>query len=191
MRPRRLLDRGGRALNFTLHSLGTVVIQIRRGDVIAIQADGLQYVAIILSKKMLFGGNWCFIHHNARPVPSVCDLDADVKRGFYAFVDFNVPKREGRTSLISRGNDISRFARPRLLQQSPARGETRYSIWCWEGENPRGAKHLRATSSPSPEELSLPHYSCFPADWACRLAARRWTVDQSPYDAPNNRWNGP
>jgi hypothetical protein len=131
----------------------------------------------ILTKQILFGGHWSFAFHGSQPtLPS--GLDRVGRPGFNAAVDFIVPKREGRVTRVSRGNDLSSLLGPELLQQHPARGEVNFRVWRWKARGRQEAEYVRFTSSPTPEERSAPHYSCISADDACDLAAREWKAHE-------------
>jgi hypothetical protein len=95
--------------------------------------------------------------------------------------DFIAPKRENRIVRISRSNDFSSLIGPELLQQEPAKGEVNDRIWRWMNGRREQAEWVRFTPSPTAEEKSAPHYSCIPAEWACKLAARRWEPSMSKW----------
>ena len=41
------------------------VIQVAPGDLVAVEADGQYYYALILDHVKLFGGNWVFAFHTS------------------------------------------------------------------------------------------------------------------------------
>jgi hypothetical protein len=158
------------------------MFQIRPGDFIAVSNGDSAVVFAILTKQILFGGHWSYVFHGARKMTVMSTIEA-VGTGFNAAVDFIVPKRENRIVRISRGNDFSSLMGPELLQQEPAEGEVNYQIWRWMNGRREEADWLRFTPSPTAEERSAPHYSCIPAEWACKLAARRWEPHMSAWAA--------
>jgi len=155
------------------------MLQIRPGDLVAIQKNDLYVDIVVLTSKLLFGGHWCFVVHNARREISTAEVECS--SGFNAFVDLIVPKRENRLSRIRRDVDPSSIWGPSLLQQPPLKGEKNYRIWQWKDGKREDVEYLRFTPSPSKEELNSPHYSTFAADFAWDLASRGWMPDQSPW----------
>jgi len=154
------------------------MIQLRPTDLVAVRKDNAYFMFAILTKQILFGGHWSFVFHGARPRPSLT-ADEIAGPGFNAVVDFIVPKREDRIIRIARGNDVSALMGPELLQQAPCADEINYRIWCWKNGMREEAEYVRFTSSPTRAERSAPHYSCMPADFACDLAARKWTEESN------------
>ncbi|TAA36250.1 hypothetical protein [Pseudoxanthomonas winnipegensis] len=141
------------------------MIQIRAGDLLSVKADEGNVVFAVLTKKLLFGGNWCYVFHPREPLED---------HGFNAFVDFIVPKREGRVTRLSSGNDFSNLGGPELLKQHPTRGEKGYAIYRWSNFSIASVTHIRTTQYPTKEELAAPEYACLPAEFACELALRQW-----------------
>jgi hypothetical protein len=156
------------------------VLQIRAGDLVAIQKDDLYVVVAILTPTLLLGGRWCFVAHNAWR--EMID-EVESSSGFNAFIDFIVPKREGRIARIRRNADFSTLQGPELLQQPPLKGEKNYRIWRWKDHRREAVEYLHFTSSPTVDEKSSPHYSTIPADFAWALASRAWTPRQSMWIA--------
>jgi hypothetical protein len=154
------------------------MIQIRSGDLITVQENGNDFLFAVLTKQVLFGGHWCFVFYDLSQ-PHTYDAD----RGFYAFVDFRVPKRTNRISKQSSRNDFDTFTRPNLLKQQPTRGEKNYVFYRWIRDEPHMVEQLRSTPSPTSTELDAPEYACVPADWACELAVRRWKPRESMWIA--------
>jgi len=153
------------------------MLQIRPGDLVAIQKNDLYVVVAVLTPQLLFGGHWCFVAHNARP--DLVDDETEFTSGFNAFVDFIVPKREGRISRLRRNADFSSLRGSLLLQQPPAKGEKNYRLWQWKDDQREAVEYLRFTPSPTREQQSTPHYATISADRAWDLASRAWTPDQS------------
>jgi hypothetical protein len=157
------------------------MVQLRPGDLVAVQHGNAYVLFAVITKQILFGGHWCFVFHGPQSA-----LPANGNRvsgpGFNAAVDFIVPKREKRVFQISKGNDFSSLGGPDLLKQSPLRGEANYRIWRWMNGKREDAEYVRFTTSPTPEEMSAPHYSCIRADFACELAKRGWKETSSMWD---------
>lgn len=153
------------------------MIQIRAGDLLSVKTDEGHVVFAVLTKKLLFGGNWCYVFHQT----TVAQLQED--HGFNAFVDFIIPKREDRVTRLSSGNDFSNLGGPELLKQQPTRGKTSYSIYRWSNFRIDSVTHIRTTTSPTKEELSAPEYACLPAGFACELALRQWRPHDSMWAA--------
>jgi hypothetical protein len=154
------------------------MIQLRPGDLVEVVSDQASVAFAILTKQILFGGHWCFVF---RQLPT--DTFVGPQPGFNAFVDFIVPKREGRISRTSRGNDFSTLQGPELLQQEPAKGQVNYRIFRWKHKSREDVEYLRFTDSPTDEERVAPFYSCMPADNVCALVARRWKPGTSKWVA--------
>lgn len=144
------------------------MIQIRSGDLLKVSFEDRGAVFAVLTKKALFGGNWCYVFYE----PPCTELHK--RPGFNAFVDFVIPKRQGRVARLSAGNDFSSLCGPSLLKQQPTRGESAYAIYRWSNLDVGSVVHVRTTPSPTKEELSAPEYACLPADFACELSLRRW-----------------
>ena len=144
------------------------MIQIRAGDLLKISLDEHEVFFAILTKKVLFGGTWCYVFHST-PTDRLSESP-----GFNAFVDFLVPKRQGRVARLSSHNSFDGLEGSDLLKQQPTRGESKYAIYRWSNMLVGSVEQLRTTSSPTTEELSAPEYACLPADFACELALRRW-----------------
>jgi hypothetical protein len=158
------------------------MVQIRPNDLIAVSDGDVAVLFAILTKQILFGGHWSYVFHGTQSIRAAAASHA-VGAGFHAAVDFITPKRENRILRISRGNDFSSLMGPELLQQEPAEGQVNYQIWRWMNGLRHEAEWVRYTASPTDEERSAPHYSCIPADWACKLAARRWEPHTSMWAA--------
>lgn len=156
------------------------MIQLRPGDLIAVQKDDAYFLFAILTKQILFGGHWTFVFHGSRPAPPSA-VEKVTGPGFNAAVDFIMPKREYRVIRASRGNEFSSLLGPEVLQQRPLIREVNYRIWRWKDKLREEAEYVRVTPSPTPEERSAPHYSCIPADFACDLAARGWREYESEW----------
>jgi len=144
------------------------MIQIRSGDLLKVSFEGRDVVFAVLTKKVLFGGNWCYVFHETP------GTDLSRVSGFNAFVDFIVPKRQGRVARVSSENDLSGLGGPGLLKQQPNREKSTYAVYRWSNFQVDSVVHVRTTASPTKEELSAPEYSCLPADFACELALRQW-----------------
>jgi len=153
------------------------MIQIRPGNLLNVRFGGRDVVFAVLTKRALFGGNWSFVFHD----PPGGQLGSG--QGFNAFVDFVSPKRDGRVSRLSAGNDFSDLGGSSLLKQQPTRGESAYAIYRWSNLEVDSVVHIRTTRSPTAEELSAPEYSCIPADFACELALRRWRPQDRMWSA--------
>jgi len=153
------------------------MIQIRAGDLLKVRFDEHEVVFAVLTKKVLFGGNWCYVFYGApsSPVPE--------SPGFNAFVDFLVPKRQGRVDRLSSHNKFQGLEGPELLKQQPTRGESKYVIYRWSNMLVGSVQHLRTTPSPTTSELAAPEYSCLPADFACELALRKWRPQDRMWSA--------
>ena len=151
------------------------MIQTLPGDLVEVSKDGEQFRFAILTKKLLFGGNWCYVFHRSQN-------DSGTK-GFNAFVDFIVPKRENRLLNISRKNDFSALSGSNLLKQQPLRGESNFRIFSWRDFSTSSVSLIRVTTSPTKQELAAPEYACIPADFACELVSRDWTPSQSRWIA--------
>jgi hypothetical protein len=161
------------------------VVQLRPGDLVAVEKGGLYVLTAILSKQVLFGGHWTFMFHGAHQNQPSTATARESRSGFNAVVDFIVPKRDGRITRISRGNDFTELNGSQLLQQAPLAGEKNYRIWRWKSNDRDEAEFVRFTPSPSAEERSAPHYSCVAADFAWDLAGRGWMPDTSMWNTPN------
>ena len=153
------------------------MIQIRPGDLLRASFEGHDVVFAVLTKKALFGGNWCFVFYE-QPCGKVSTVP-----GFNAFVDFLVPKRQGRVVRLSGGNDFSGLFGPSMLKQQPTRGESAYAIYRWSNSDVGSVKHVRTTQSPTKDELSAPEFACLPADFACELALRGWRPQDRMWSA--------
>jgi hypothetical protein len=152
------------------------MLQIRPGDLVAVKTDDGYVTFAILTKQILFGGQWSFVFHGGRKTPPAPGADLGAA-GFNAAVDFILAKREDRIVRVSRGNDFSTLRGPELLQQAPLKGKSNYRIWQWMTNQRVEADFVRVTDSPSIEERTAPHFSCMGADSACKLAMRGWTPD--------------
>jgi hypothetical protein len=148
------------------------MIQLRPGDLVEVVDRTKRFHFAILTKQMLFGGHWCFAFYEAPPALAASG-------GFNAFVDFIVPKREGRVSRLSAANDLSNLQGPELLQQEPTKGEVTYAIYRWKDRLRQDVEAVRSTTSPRPEERAAPRYACIPANWACELIERKWNPGMS------------
>jgi hypothetical protein len=158
------------------------MVQIRRGDLVAITTDSGSVQFAVLTKQILFGGHWCFVFYDRVPVlPSGANEVAH--SGFNAFIDFIQPKRDGRVITISRNNEFSRLSGPELLQQQPLKGQVNYRIWRWRDQQRQEVEYVRFTALPTADERSAPEYSCLQADFASALAARKWKVGTSMWAA--------
>jgi len=154
------------------------MIQLRPGDLVKVASDQASIAFAILTKQMLFGGHWCFVFRHLPTDTSDCP-----EPGFNAFVDFIVPKREGRIARISKGNEFSSLRGPELLQQEPLKGQVNYRIFRWKHNSREDVEYLRFTDTPTNEERVAPSYSCMPADYACALVARGWRPGTSKWVA--------
>ncbi len=158
------------------------MIQVRPGDLVAVQNEGAYILFAILTKQILFGGQWCFVSHSARRVlPAKAEIVSS--SGFNAVVDFILPKREQRVFRLSRGNDFSSLFGPELLQQPSLKGQSNYRLWRWKNGKREQAEFVRFTPSPTKEETSVPHYCCIGADFAFEFAARHWQPSSSMWTA--------
>src|SRR3546814_651 len=144
------------------------MIQTRAGDLLSVMTDDGAITFAVLTKKLLFGGNWCYVFYKTSAE------QPEGHHGFNAFVDFIVPKRDGRVTRLSGGNDFSTFIGHELLKQQPTRGKTSFSIYRWSNLSIASVTHIRTTSSPTENERAAPEYMCLPADFACELALRQW-----------------
>lgn len=95
--------------------------QLQEGDLIAIEASGKYYYALILSKIRLFGGNWTYVFHRRSdqllPLEKVLTMPIS---GFNAFGDFIWAKREKRITGLARKLDTSGFRGPGRLKATNA-----------------------------------------------------------------------
>jgi len=121
------------------------------------------------------------VFHGARSITDVSTIQPSGP-GFNAAVNFIAPRRENRIVRVSRGNDFSSLMGPEWLQQEPSEGEVNYRIFQWLNGRREEADFVRV-ASPAVEEKSAPHYSCIPAEWACKLATRRWEPHVSMWAA--------
>jgi hypothetical protein len=159
------------------------VLQIRPGDLVAIERDGLYVLAAILTRQLLFGGHWCFLAHHARHELPKDEADERISPGYNAFVDFIGPKREGRIVRLRRSAEFSSLYGASLLQQPPLEDEKNFRIWQWKDDRRETVEFVRITTSPTKRERHCAHYCCFSADFAWELAARAWTPDQPVWTA--------
>src|SRR5690606_11130770 len=125
--------------------------------------DQHEVVFDILTKKVLFGGNWCYVFHN---VPS---SSLSGSPGFNAFVDFLVPKRLGRVERLSSHNSFVGLEGPDSPNQQPTRCESEYVMYRWSNMLVGSVEQLRTTMSPTTTELAAPEYSCLPANFSSEL----------------------
>ena len=158
------------------------MIQVRAGDLLTVDAASGPVSFAVLTKHVLFGGNWCFVFFTVQTATSAA-CDKNRHDGFNAFVDFIEPKRNGRVRRVAGGCNFSHLNGPELLKQCPLKGEVRFGIWRWKDGQRLSAESVRSTASPTDAEREAPEYSCFPADFACELAARRWNPRESLWSA--------
>ena len=93
------------------------MIQIRPGDLIAINFEGWYYYALILDRIRLFGGNWAYVFHRRSEELLAPDIFLDGRQpGFHAFVDFIHGKREDRITRLQRKVDPSLYPAPGYLK---------------------------------------------------------------------------
>jgi hypothetical protein len=169
-----------RPLNFTVRR--PILVQIRPGDLVAVETDGGSVHFAVLTKQILFGGHWCFVFYD-RMAERPSRTQEVAHMGFNAFVDFIQPKRAGRVTTVSRTNDFSYLSGPELLQQQPLKGQVNYRIWRWKDKQRQEVEYVRFTDSPTDTERCAPEYSCLRADFACELATRKWKVGTSMWAA--------
>ena len=157
------------------------MIQIRAGDIIAVERGGRFFVAVLLTNQVMFGGHWTFVFHVLRDeLPTASSICLDPPVGFHAFVDFIWPKRESRLFRIARRVEIGRYGNPMLLQSVDG---ARYHLVQWSDKTDvNGRKSGRWTDTPTTEESQAPHCATFGADFIWDLVDREWIPGQPLYE---------
>src|SRR3546814_11306030 len=115
------------------------MIQTRAGDLLSVMTDDGAITFAVLTKKLLFGGNWCYVFYKTSAE------QPDGHHGFNAFVDCIVPKRDGRVTRLSGGIDLSTFIGNELLTQQPTRYKKSFSIIQWTHPSIASVNHIRTT----------------------------------------------
>jgi hypothetical protein len=151
------------------------MIQITPGDVVAVEADGRYYYALILDRIRLFGGNWAFVFHaSSDQLLTASSILEGSRQGFHAFVDFIFAKRENRLTRVARKVDTTAFRSPGRLKGTHATKEKAkvWFIYDMDGEQ------VSRLSTLTPVEAAYPNYSRIDDTIMIDLANRRWLPEQ-------------
>lgn len=147
------------------------MIQIAPGDLVAVEAGGRYYYALILDRVRLFGGNWVFVFHaSSDRVLSAAEILAGAPLGFHAFVDFIWAKRENRLTRIARKLDATAFQGPGRLRGTHAIKEKAQQWFIYDMDG----KLLKRVSRLTAEEATYPNYSRIDDTIMIDLANTRW-----------------
>lgn len=86
------------------------MVQLKQGDVIAIEQKGHYYYAVILSRIIYFGGNLVYAFHTKSDnLLTLKELIQKEPKGFNAIVDFIFAKREKRIIKLGQIEDLSKY----------------------------------------------------------------------------------
>jgi len=153
------------------------MIRISPGDLIAVEANGQYYYALILDRVRLFGGNWTFAFHASAPKLLTADeILGGSTDGFHAFIDFIWAKRENRLTRLARGVDTARFRGPgRLKGTNTLKGKA--TLWFIYDMS---FQELKRVSRLTAAEAAYPQRSRIDDTIMVRRVDDRWTPDQDP-----------
>jgi hypothetical protein len=150
------------------------MLQTRPGDLVAIEAAGRFFYALILDRIALFGGAWSFVFafHSEMPLDREQVLARDI-RGWNAFVDFIWAKRENRITRVARGVDTALFRGPGYLKGSNAFPQ---KATMWSIQDMRTGGVMRK-SELTPEERTYPMNECIDDVVMVKRVLEDWTPE--------------
>jgi len=153
------------------------MLQVAPGDLIAIDANGQYYYALILDRIRLFGGNWTFAFHRSSPkLLTAAEILGGSADGFNAFIDFIWAKRENRLTRLKRGVDTAPFRGPGRLKGTNALKEKAKLWFIYD----MSFNELKRVSRLTVAEAAYPQHSRIDDTIMVRRIDERWTPDQDP-----------
>src|SRR5712692_6164808 len=142
------------------------------GDLIAINAAGKYYYALLLSKASLFGAPLVFAFHRTSLKPLTADEVVEGKGpGFHEFVDFISAKRENRVSRVASKVDTRPFDTVCHFKNTHA---TKGKATLWFIYN-HSFKEIRRTERLTAEEKAYPLLHRIDDVLMCDLINQQWT----------------
>jgi hypothetical protein len=141
-------------------------------DLIAVNAAGKYYYALLLSKVRLFGAPLVFAFHRTSVEPLVADeIVKGNGPGFHEFVDFIWAKRENRVSRIASKIDTRPFDTVRRFKSThTTKGKA--SLWFIYDQS---FEEVRRTEQLTLEEKGYPLLHRIDDVLMCDLINQQWT----------------
>lgn len=147
------------------------MIQIRPGDLVAIEHGGRFYYAIVLSKLFMVGAQLVYAFHRTTQTLETCQsvLSSD-SEGFHYLVDFVIAKRRGCIHRIARNLSTADLTSFRYYRQDgPTYGLNRtWAIW------DREAKLVSTPAELTDEQWSYPVLKACQYGRLCQAIDGRW-----------------
>jgi hypothetical protein len=156
---------------------GWIVIQVAPGDLVAVEADGRYYYALILDRVKLFGGNWAFVFHaSSDRLLGAAEVFGGSREGYHAFVDFIWARRERRLTRLARKLDTNALRGPGRLKGTNAIKEKAelWFIYDMEGRQLKRVAHL------SLQEARYPEYARIDDTIMVDLVKQGWRPERDP-----------
>ena len=142
------------------------------GDLIAVNATGKYYYALLLSKARLFGAPLVFAFHRTSATPLTADQVVEGNGpGFHEFVDFIWAKRENRVLRIASKVDTRPFDTVRHFKNThTTKGKATLWFIC-----DQSFKEIRRTERLTVEEKAYPLLHRIDDILMCDLINQQWT----------------
>ncbi len=151
------------------------MIQIRAGNLLGVQSEGLWYYTVVLDRVRLFGGNLVFAFHRGSP-ELLAPAEVLGGAGFHAFVDFIWAKRENRLIRVATSVDTNPYRTIRGFKGTHVAQGTKAHIWFLY--DPDTFEERRRGPILTGEERSYPLFSCMDDARMVAYAQQGWTPDQ-------------
>lgn len=155
------------------------MIQQQIGDLLQIEEDGKYYYVVVLTKRVMFGGNILFVFHNDGEKRTVSNLALDAS-GFNICADLLLPKREGRVTRLHRIADLSMLWRSKYAKATfPFRPSEKAEIWYIYNIHDLGGEHIARIEQLSQEYREAMDSGCSSFDLVASKVLARYTPDQN------------
>lgn len=153
------------------------MIQVKAGDLIAIQNENRYTYAFVVTKIKHFGGNIIYgFHRSTEELIESDDLLSGDTSGFLAFIDLISAKRDGLISKIGKKIELPYANDPKIYRQAwPIKGSKGYNIRIF-GEDSNMIEEYKVSSKDeiTNEVLNLPEYQCEPIENFFNHVSRKW-----------------
>jgi len=157
------------------------MIRQQVGDLLEVEFEGKFYYIVVLTKRVMFGGNIIFAFHTDGNRKSVEEVVAH-RKGFNVCTDLLLPKKEGVVTRLHRFKDVSDFWLTKYAKlTNEYRPGHKAKEWFIYRIDDVGGSHIARLRRLPREYREAMDNAAFSFDLVGEMILKSYTPDQNPF----------
>jgi hypothetical protein len=150
------------------------------GDLLEIQFENRWYYLIVLTKRVMFGGNIVFAFHTSGDRTNLSEL-LNSKEGFNVCVDLLYPKKRCTVTRIHKFADVASFFLTKFVKGCHAHrpGEKAWEWFVYRMDDLR--THFLRTPKLASEHIGAMDHACFSFDLVAKKILQKYTPSKNEH----------